>query len=89
MCSGLNLHSANLPVNKKKVPKIPQIILDYSRIPGHTYYSQKDASIIYLSLVAGTRWIFLDVFNCRPEVGAVHIFVKKYGAVSVVNFSMQ
>ena len=35
----------------QRFPKYSPIILDYSRIPGHTYYSQKDASIIYLSLV--------------------------------------
>ena len=33
VCSGLNLHSANLPVNlipKKKVSKIPQILTYYA-----------------------------------------------------------
>ena len=75
VCSGLNLHSANLPVNlipKKKAPKIPQIAidLDYSRIPGHTYYSQKDASIIYLSL-PGARAMRHGTVGKMAQRGAV------------------
>ena len=50
------LNSANLSVNliprsSKDSPKYSPIILDYSRIPGYTYYSQKDTSTIYLSLL--------------------------------------
>ena len=52
------LNSASLPVNlipkKKRSSKdSPKHLLfwNYSWIPGHTYYSQKDASTIYLSLV--------------------------------------